>query len=194
MRILKWALLLCPLVLFPAVSQAQTFVVQLTGPNEAPANASPGLGTGVVIFDTTAHTMFIDVSFRGLIGNTTAAHIHAATALPGLGTAGVATQTPTFAGFPAGVTAGSYTNTFNMTLAGSYNAAFITANGGTPASAEAALVAAATSGKAYLNIHSTAFPGGEIRGFLATAPEPGAGALVALGLSMSAVAYRRKRA
>ena len=31
------------------------------------------------------------------------------------------------------------------------------------------------SGKAYLNIHTAAFPGGEIRGFLTPAPEPSSG-------------------
>jgi hypothetical protein len=37
------------------------------------------------------------------------------------------------------------------------------------------------SGKAYLNIHTRAFPGGEIRGFFNQVPEPGTLALLALG-------------
>ncbi len=76
------------------------------------------------------------------------------------------TTTPTFAGFPLGVTSGSYNNTLDLTLASSYNPAYITANGGTTATAEAALAAAIASGRAYLNIHSSVFGGGEIRGFL----------------------------
>ena len=35
---------------------------------------------------------------------------------------------------------GTYTNTFDLTLATTYNAAFITANGGTVANAEAAFL------------------------------------------------------
>jgi hypothetical protein len=73
--------------------------------------------------------MFIDVSFSGLLGTTTASHIHCCTPTPLSGTAGVATTTPTFAGFPLGVTSGTYMNTLDLTLASSYNPAFVTANG-----------------------------------------------------------------
>lgn len=79
----------------------------------------------------------------------------------------MATTTPTFAGFPLGVTSGSYSNILDLTQASSYNPAFVTANGGTTAGAEAALAAGFASGTSYLNIHSTTFPGGEIRSFLA---------------------------
>lgn len=46
------------------------------------------------------------------------------------------------------------------------------ANGGTISSAMNALLFAAEDGKAFFNIHSTAFPGGEIRGLLTDVPEP----------------------
>jgi CHRD domain len=78
----------------------------------------------------------------------------------------VATTTPTFAGFPLGVTAGTYHIILDLTLATSWNAAFIAANGGTTAGAEAALAAGLNAGNTYLNIHTNVFPGGEIRGFL----------------------------
>src|SRR5205807_1403985 len=113
-----------------------TYDAFLSGPSESPPNASPGTGFADVDFDTTANTMRVRVNFTGLAGTTTASHIHSATAVPGTGTAGVATTTPTFAGFPLGVTSGAYDNTLDMTMASSYNPAFITANGGTPASAE----------------------------------------------------------
>jgi len=53
-----------------------------------------------------------------------------------------------------------------MTLASSYNASFVTAHGGTIAQAESDLLQSLADGKAYFDIHSTAFGGGEIRGFL----------------------------
>jgi len=122
--------------------------------------------------------MRVVVSFSGLTGTTTASHIHAATTVPGTGTAGVATQTPTFAGFPLGVTSGSYDNLFDLTLATSFNASYVTSNGGTLASASLALENALLADKAYLNIHTSAFPGGEIRGFLHNVPDSTSTALL----------------
>ena len=110
--------------------------------------------------------MHVIVTFSGLLGTTTASHIHAATAVAGVGTAGVATTTPTFAGFPSGVSSGAYNNTLNMTLSSSYNPSFVTAHGGTTAGAEAFLFQSIADGKAYYNIHTGVYPGGEIRGFL----------------------------
>lgn len=171
-----------------------TYNVALSGPNESPANASPGTGSGTVVVDNVAHTMAVNFSFTGLTGNTTASHIHAATAIPLTGTSGVATTTPSFAGFPLGVTAGAMNNTLDMTLASSYNPAFVTANGGTTASAEVVLFQAMVDGKAYLNVHSSTFGGGEIRGFLITAvPEPSSFILAGLAVLGMAVRYRRKR-
>ena len=67
-------------------------------------------------------------------------------------------MTPTFSGFPLGVTSGSFMQTFDMTQASSYNPAFVTANGGTVAGAEAALLAGLHAGTAYLNIHTSMVP------------------------------------
>ena len=133
---------------------------------------SPGTGFTTVTYDNIAHTLRVQVTFSGLVANTTASHIHSATAVPGAGNAGVAAQAPSFAGFPLGVTSGSMDNTFDLTLATSWNPAFITANGGSPGSAEIALFNGMIQGRAYLNIHSTQFTGGEIRGFLQPVPEP----------------------
>lgn len=153
----------------------------LSGPAESPANPSPGFGVANVKFDSFLNTLSVDLTFSGLLGTTTASHIHAPTGSPLSGTAGVATMTPYFTGFPIGVTSGSYSNTFDLTLSSSYNSAYITANGGTPASAEAALTASLAAGEAYLNIHTTLFPGGEISGFLVAVPEPSSLALLGLG-------------
>src|SRR5579862_1643911 len=129
-----------------------------------PAMNSPGTGNALVAWNTLTNQMTVNVAFSGLTSGTTASHIHCCAPPPA--NTGVATTVPTFPGFPLGVTSGTYSRTFDMTSAGSYNPAFVTANGGTPASAEAALFAGLVAGQAYLNIHTTMFPGGEIRGFL----------------------------
>jgi hypothetical protein len=169
----------------PSWAALHLYTATLDGPSESPANASPATGSATVDYDDVAHTLHVHVTFSGLLGTTTASHIHSATAVAGTGTAGVATTTPTFANFPLGVTSGTYDNTLDMTLASSYNPSFVTANGGTTATAESALAAGMAAGKAYLNIHTSAFGGGEIRGFIV--PEPatllfaGIGAVIAIG-------------
>jgi hypothetical protein len=142
----------------------------LSGPNEAPPNASPGTGSAKLTIDTTANTMRVQATFSGLSGITTASHVHCCTAVARVATAGVATQTPSFAGFPLGVTSGTYDLTFDMTLNSSFNAAFVAANGATPATAFATLLNGMALGGAYFNVHSNMFPGGEIRGFLERVP------------------------
>lgn len=152
------------------IANGQVYWATLSGPAEAPPNNSPGTGSSLVTIDVAANTMRVQATFSGLLAGVTASHIHGPTAVAGAGTAGVATAVPTFPGFPSGVTFGTYDQTFNMLLASSYNPSFMTNNGGTPASAFAALRAAIAAGKAYLNIHSSMFPGGEIRGFLTECP------------------------
>jgi CHRD domain len=139
------------------------FTAALDGPSQNPPVASNGTGTTTVTWNTLTNQMTINIAFSGLSTGTTASHIHCCVASPG--NAGVATTTPTFPGFPLGVTSGTYARTFDMTVAASYNPAFVTLNGGVPG-AESALFAGLQAGQAYLNIHTTMFPGGEIRGFL----------------------------
>lgn len=201
-RIAATGLLLAAAMLASAAQASPiVYTAVLNGASESPSNASTGTGTATVTFDDVLGTMRVQVDFSGLLGLVTASHIHCCTATPGTATAGVATVTPTFTGFPGGVTSGSYDHTFDMTAAvGSWNNAFIAANGGSQNSAFAALLAGAASGRAYLNIHtgpsevSGGFPGGEIRGFLvaATVPEPAGLSLLALGLLGATVMRRRQ--
>jgi hypothetical protein len=164
--------LMAGLAVSTASAAVETYYASLNGAVEAPPNNSAGVGTCRVDIDRAANTMRVRAVFSGLTGTTTVCHIHGRTAQPNAGTAGVATPTPTFPGFPSGVRAGTYDRTFDMTLASSYNSAFVTNNGGTPATAATALFNAIAAQSAYLNVHSTTFGGGEIRGFFALVCPP----------------------
>ena len=63
---------------------------------------------------------------------------------------------------------------------------------GSVAAAQTMLFNGLLAGEAYLNIHTTQFPGGEISGFLAPIPEPHTWALLLAGL-YAAGAFARRR-
>lgn len=170
-----------------AFGATQIFTTTMSGPAESPPVASPGTGSATMVYDDVARTLSISASWSGLIGTTTVAHIHGATALPFTSTAGVAVTPGTLPGFPTGLTAGSYSTLLDLSLTSTYTSAFLTANGGTTLGAELGLISAMQTGRAYFNIHSTFATGGEIRGFI---PTPGA--LAVLGLGGLAMARRRR--
>ena len=181
----------------PMTAQASVLIFNttLSGAQENPPTNSPGTGTATVTIDDVANTLSVNVSFSGLTTTgtgTTASHIHCCVTTGPGGNAGVATTTPTFPGFPLGVTSGTYSMTFNMLLASSYNPAFIGSL--TPAQAEAILFAGMEAGNAYLNIHSSTFPSGEIRGYLPAVPLPSTLPLFATGLAgLGLLGWRRKK-
>jgi hypothetical protein len=158
----------------------------MDGPSEP--TASLGTGYGTALYDDVTHFITLNARFSGLSGNTTASHIHAPTASPFTGTVGVATQQPSFPGFPLGVTNGTFTNSYDLSQSSSFNPSY---NGGV--NQEAAFVAALLANKAYWNIHSSTFGGGEIRGFMRLIPEPASGGLIALGIVGLAGIARRRR-
>ena len=179
--------------MFFGVAKADQIVLTatLTGAQEVPPTGSPGIGSALITIDTVTNLMTVNVAFAGLLSPTTIAHIHCC-AGPG-GTAIPATTVPSFPGFPTGVTTGTFLQTFDLTLASSYNPAFIAANGGTVAGAQAAFITGLLNGQAYFNIHTVQFPGGEIRGQLQAVPEPATVLLLTSGVIGVAGALRKRR-
>lgn len=159
-----------------APAQAGTFVFStiLSGAGE-PVPTSLATGASVVSFDDAADTVTVLLSFAGLANSSPFGHIHCCTTTAGAGGSGVALG---FTPLPAATT-GSYVNVFSLA----------------PAAFDS-LLAGATAGKAYVNIHTPGTYGaGEIRGFLAPVPEPGTYALMLAGLGVLGwVAKRRQPA
>jgi hypothetical protein len=116
------------------------FKADLNGASEVPAVNTTGKGAATASLDTTTKTLTWTVTYSGLTGPTTAAHIHG----------------PAAAGANAGVL---------VPLSG---------NLASPIKGSATLTDAQISdiesGRTYINLHTAANKGGEIRGQLMRAP------------------------
>jgi hypothetical protein len=189
------ALIATVLIAVGAANRARAVIFQfdteLTGFNVLPTG-SPGTGGAFLQLDSTAHTLStVNFEFSGLAGTTTACTLNAPTSAPLTGTAGVAIVMPSF---PTGVTSGTYIHTLDLTLSSTYSSAFLAANGGSAAQAEAALQNALFDEESYVSIHTTAFPGGEISGYESPVIEPEPSCLGVAGLgAVLALARRRQR-
>lgn len=132
--------------------------VLMDGLQETPPNASPGSGSAYVTLDDVSNLMTVNGTFSGLVANASNAHVH-----------GFAPP-----GTPAGVVFGlTFTPSTSGTLSGS-------------SVLSAAAETNALNGLTYINLHSGAFPGGELRGQITgwtVVPEPASAALIALGLT-----------
>jgi hypothetical protein len=126
----------------PNLLKATTYPFTSTykGSNEVPGNASTATGTITGTYNDSTNTISFTITFSGLGSNVTAAHFHGP-AFPGTN----ANVTYGHTGFPTGVTSGTFTGTQVITDA-----------------EEKDLLA----GKWYSNIHTTTFPGGEIRALI----------------------------
>jgi CHRD domain-containing protein len=121
-------------VAFAGPASAEKFKATLSGKAEVPANTSAGTGTADIDYDAATKKLSWKVTYSGLSGPATAAHFHG----------------PAEAGKNAGV------------------AVAIPNAGTSPAEGSATLTDAQAAdllaGKYYVNVHTQANPGGEIRG------------------------------
>lgn len=133
------ALALVALLAIAGSTSADTgLVAQLLGTNEVPANPSPAVGNGTFVINNAGTLCTFSINYTGLVAPVTANHIHKAP---------VGVNGPVI--FPInqniGSTSGVLSGSFAMT---------------------AAQVSDMVGGLNYANIHTQAFPGGEIRGQL----------------------------
>ncbi len=123
----------------PRASQVVTLTATLSGSQEVPPNMSGGMGQARLTFNKDTNDLQYTVSYSGLTGAATGAHIHG----------------PAAAGANAGVKVGF-------------------ANPASPITGSAKLdpaqAADLLAGLYYVNVHTAAYPGGEIRGQLKLAP------------------------
>lgn len=161
-----------------------------SGALELPPNGSPG--SSVTTIEVDGMRLTIETPFRDLLGTTTGAHIHCCTASPFTGVSGVAVP---FTDFPTGVRSGTYSASFALDDEATYAPDFLAAHGGTAAGAASALLDGIASNEAYVNIHTTLYPAGEIRGWIVAAPvpEPSEWAMMGVGLAGLALMRRRQR-
>ncbi len=155
----------------------------LTGDGESP---STGTGTGSVLFNSATDTLTVALAFTGLTSPTTipsgvpgAAHIHFGEIVPG-GPILFPFVEPYANNFPLGVTSGTYPSApATVTI---LTPASLIPDPADGINTFAQAVSAIEAGETYFNIHTVAYPGGEIAGQITVVPEPASLTLLTLGL------------
>ena len=149
-------------------AQAQwIFQAFLSGINENPANGSPATGTCTLTLNAAQTQITVDLFWSGLTAPATASHIH--------GPGGAGTNAPVifpFSGVPAATSGSIPEQTFAIT---------------------AQQVTWLFDGYLYANVHTSTFPGGEIRGQLLLVPEPACASLIALAAVPAIWRLRRRK-
>ncbi len=158
--------LLCSL----ALASAQSYIANLNSAQEHnPADTSLATGFGTFTLNGN-NTITYSVTYSGLVGNWSASHIHG--------------SDTSFPGTDAGVLF-NLNNVPNDSHSGTLS--------GTTAALNAQQLNWLQIGTLYANIHSTSFPGGEIRGQILPVPEPSTWALMGFGALGMLWSLRRRK-
>ncbi len=137
----------CALATSSLSAQIVEFTATINAAQETPASTSPATGSALLVYDLAANTFELTVTIFNLANPITASHVHE-------GAAGLAG--PVVTGLGAEAVYVRDGNTVRGTFSG-------VAHGGTPLTL--------LQNGAYLNFHSAAFPGGEVRGQLIARPK-----------------------
>jgi hypothetical protein len=148
------------------LSQAQSYVAELAGNQEVPPNSSPGYGDAD--FTLSGTTLSVDAgtgAYQDLLGNSSTVRI----ADSPTGPSGNGTTIFTLSLTSPGTTSGTFTGSGTLS---------------------AQQITDLNAGDLYVNLTSTVYPSGEIRGELELVPEPSTLALLGAG-ALALLARRR---
>jgi hypothetical protein len=137
--------------------------------NDDPPGAPDRSGSGqlIIVFKELGdYTLQYQVIFGGLSGGSTEAHIHG----------------PAAAGADAPVQLYFHSGAFGMTSGGGIGEKILSQD----------VMDGLSSGLWYVDVHSSTFPSGEIRGQIIGVPEPGTVALILAGAALTFALHRKR--
>ena len=167
-RLLKQVLLagFAAMLAVPAGAATLNLFATIDGNQEVPPSGSPATGTGTMVYDDVSNLLSWNISYSGMVGTPTVSHFHG----------------PAAVGENAGIQVDIVANSGGSITSPMIGSATISDQ------QEGELL----GGLWYINIHSSSFPGGEIRGQVV--PIPAAVWLFGSGLVGLIVIARRKKA
>ena len=186
-----------------------TFNAGLSGANEIPGSGSTATGSAILSyndFDTLSmadDTYTVSMTVTGLLGTPTGFHIHGAATAAENAPVRVALDgsfPPFVSGFSGGTLVVGGTATGASIIGGTGDGGYMVpatpvsgTNAGYPSMSFLSML---TSGLAYVNVHSTFKPSGEVRGQLlqvAVVPEPETFGMLLAGLALIGVIVGRRK-